>query len=109
MSDGEIDLANKDDVVYRDRAYTGKQTKAKGNASMQRGNLTLKQKRRNFRISRKRAVGERPFAVVKRVFNGGRTMVKTIERVSIKEMFKFFAYNIYNLVTQKRKQLAVAI
>ncbi|MEA3344018.1 MAG: IS5 family transposase [archaeon] len=109
LPDGEIDLANKDDVVYRDRGYTGKETKAKGNASMQRGNLTLKQKRRNFRISRKRAVGERPFAVVKRVFNGGRTMVKIIERVSIKEMFKFFAYNLYNLVTQKRKQLAVAI
>lgn len=109
VHDGDIDLANKEDVVYRDRAYTGKETRAKGNASMQRGNLTVKQKMRNFRISRKRAVGERPFAVVKRVFNGGRTMVKRIERVSIKEMFKFFAYNLYNLVTQERKQLAVAI
>ena len=109
LPDGEIDLANEEDIVYRDRAYTGKETRAKGNASMKRGNLTVKQKRRNFRISRKRAVGERPFGVVKRVFNGGRTMVKRIERVSIKEMFKFFAYNIYNLVTQERKQLAEAI
>lgn len=109
VHDGDIDLANKEDVVYRDRGYTGKGTRAKGNASMQRGNLTVKQKRRNFRISRKRAVGERPFGVVKRVFNGGRTMVKRIERVSIKEMFKFFAYNLYNLVTQERKQLAGAI
>ena len=109
VHDGDIDLANEEDIVYRDRAYTGKETRAKGNASMKRGNLTVKQKRRNFRISRKRAVGERPFGVVKRVFNGGRTMVKRIERVSIKEMFKFFAYNLYNLVTQERKQLAVAI
>ena len=109
VHDGDIDLANEEDIVYRDRAYTGKETRAKGNASMKRGNLTVKQKRRNFRISRKRAVGERPFGVVKRVFNGGRTMVKRIERVSIKEMFKFFAYNLYNLVTQERKQLAEAI
>lgn len=109
IHDGDIDLANKEEVAYRDRAYTGKKTRAKGNASMKRGNLTMKQKMRNFRISRKRAVGERPFAVVKRVFNGGRTLVKRIERVSIREMFKFFAYNLYNLVTQKRKHLAAAL
>ena len=109
LHDGEIDLANENEVVYRDRGYTGKGTLAKGNASMKRGNLTLKEKMRNYRISKKRAPGERPFAVIKRVFNGGRTMVKRIERVSIKEMFKYFAYNLYNLVTQDNKRIAIAI
>jgi len=109
LHDGEIDLANENDIVYRDRGYTGKATRAKGNASMKRGNLTVKEKMRNYRISKKRAPGERPFAVIKRVFNGGRTMVKRIERVSIKEMFKYFAYNLYNLVTQDNKSVAVAI
>ena len=109
LHDGEIDLSDKDEVAYRDRGYTGKETKAKGNASMKRGKLTIKQKLRNFRISKKRAPGERPFGVIKCVFNGEHTNVKTIERVSIKEMFKCFGYNLYQLVTLERIKLARAI
>ncbi|MBW6461794.1 MAG: transposase [DPANN group archaeon] len=71
--------------------------------------MTVREKRRNYRISKKRALGERPFSVIKRVFNGERTRVKRIERVSIKEMFKCVAYNLYNLVTQDNKNLARAI
>ncbi|MCJ7697777.1 MAG: IS5 family transposase [Thermoplasmata archaeon] len=108
VHDSEVDLADSNDVIYRDRGYTGKQTKAKGNGSMKRGNLTPHEILRNKRISRKRAPGERPFSVVKRVFHGDRTQVKTLGRVRVKETFKYFAYDLYQLVTLERKQLAVA-
>jgi len=109
LHDGEVDLANPNEVIYRDRGYTGKETRAKGNASMKRGNLTPKEKLRNQRISRKRVPGERPFAVIKNVFNGARTKVKTLARVNIKEMFKCFAFNLYQLVTLERKKIARAM
>jgi IS5 family transposase len=108
VHDSKIDLATPQDVIYRDRGYTGKETKAKGNGSMKRGNLTPHEKLRNKRISKKRAPGERPFSVVKRVFHGERTQVKTLGRVRIKETFKYFAYDLYQLVTLERKRLAVA-
>lgn len=109
LHDGQIDLSKEDEVAYRDRGYTGKETKARGNASMKRGKLTVKQKLRNFRISKKRAPGERPFGVIKCVFSGEHTNVKTIQRVAIKEMFKCFGYNLYQLVTLERVKLARAI
>jgi transposase, IS5 family len=108
VHDGDIDLSEQDEVVYRDRGYTGKETKAKGNGSMKRGNLSIKDKLRNKRIARKRAPGERPFSVVKRTFHGERTQVKTRERVEIKEMFKCFAYDLYQMVTLERKRLSVS-
>jgi len=108
VHDGNIDLADSDEVIYRDRGYTGKETVAKGNASMKRGNLKPRQKMRNKRVSRKLAPGERPFSVIKRVFNEDRTCVKTLERIWIKEMFKCFAYDLYQLVTLERKRLAEA-
>jgi IS5 family transposase len=108
VHDGDIDLAESDEVIYRDKAFTGKQTQAKGNGSMKRGNLTPHEILRNKRISRKRAPGERPFSVIKRVFHGDRTQVKTLGRIRVKEMFKCFAYDLYQLVTLERKQLAVA-
>jgi len=107
LHDSQVDLGQPEEVVYRDRAYTG--TTTKGNASMKRGNLSIKEKLRNKRISQKRVPGERPFGVIKRVFNGERTFVKTIERVAIKEMFKCFAFNLYQLVTLERKKIAVAL
>ena len=65
--------------------------------------------KRNKAISRIRSPGERPFAVIKRVFHGGETLVKTLGRVAIKEVFKAFSFNLYQLVTLKRKELAVAM
>ena len=38
--DGNIDLANDDEIIYRDKGYSGSKTKAKGNASMKKGKLT---------------------------------------------------------------------
>jgi IS5 family transposase len=106
VHDSDIDLAKSDEVIYRDKAFTGKQTKAKGNGSMKRGILTPREKLRNKRICRIRAPGERPFSVIKRVFKGDRTQVKTLERVEIKEMFKCFGYNLYQLVTLESKRVS---
>ena len=107
VHDSEVDLSKRDEVVYRDKAFTGKETKAKGNGSMKRGNLTIWEKLRNKRIAKKRAPGERPFSVIKRTFHGDRTYVKTIPRVRVKEMFKCFAYDLYQLVTLERKRVSV--
>lgn len=106
VHDSEVDLSKRDEVVYRDKGYTGKETKAKGNGSMKRGNLTIWQKLRNKRIAKKRAPGERPFSVIKRTFNGDRTYVKTLPRIRVKEMFKCFAYDLYQLVTLERKRVS---
>jgi transposase, IS5 family len=106
VHDSEVDLSKRDEVVYRDRGYTGKETKAIGNGSMKRGNLSIWEKLRNKRISKKRAPGERPFSVIKRIFNGDRTFVKTLSRVRVKEMFKCFAYDLYQLVTLERKRVS---
>jgi len=108
VHDSDIDLAKSDEVIYRDKVFTGKQTRAKGNGSMKRGILTPHEILRNKRICRKRAPGERPFSVIKRVFKGDRTQVKVLGRVRVKEMFKYFAFDLYQLVTLERKRLAVA-
>lgn len=103
-----------DDVAYRDRGYFGT-TLPQGvtDKTMQRAvrgrKLNGGQQRRNTAISRIRAPGERPFSVIKRVFRGGRTLVKRLERVRIKEVFKAFGFNLYQLFTLERKRLAQAI
>ena len=116
LHDGNIDLVEDGDKsAYRDKGYFGKKLKA-GNVedmTMKRGTRAGKlnggEQKRNKMISRIRAPGERPFGVIKRVFNGGRTLVKTIGRVKIKEIFKCFAFNLYQLVTLERKKLAIAL
>src|SRR3989338_8709611 len=59
--DGNVDLANTDEIIYRDKGYTGCSTKAKGNGSMKRGKLTPHEYLRNKRIAKKRCRGEHPF------------------------------------------------
>ena len=116
LHDGEIDLVKKGDKsAYRDKGYFGKKLNAKNveDMTMKRGVRGRKinggEQKRNKMISRIRAPGERPFGVIKRVFNGGRTLVKTLERVRIKEVFKCFAFNLYQLVTLEKKKLAIAL
>ncbi len=108
--DSTINLVEEGDgTAYRDKGYFG--------TSLPRGVIDKTMKRatrgkklnggeqkRNKSISRIRAPGERPFAVIKRTFDGGYTFVKTLARVSIKEMFKAFAYDLYQLVTLERKK-----
>lgn len=95
--DGNVDLADPDDIVYRDKAYSGSGTKAKGNASMKKGNLTPKQELRNKRISKKRCRGEHPFGTMHRSFNAGKTKLTTIPRVFVQNVFVCMVYNLHRL------------
>ena len=58
---------------------------------------------RNKRISKKRAPGERPYAVIKNVFKCGRTMVTTVSRVGVKMVFASFGFNLYQLLTLRKQ------
>ncbi len=97
MHDSEIDIADPDEIIYRDKAYTGVSSRAKGNGSMKRGNLSVKDELRNKRISRKRAQGEHPFATIHRAFHAGRTKLTTVYRVFVQQVFICAAYNLYRL------------
>lgn len=116
LHDGEIDLAkNGDGNVYRDKGYFGKKLKAMNvnDKTMKRATrghpLNENEIKRNRKISGIRSPGERIFSVIKTVFGGDKTRVKTLDRNSIKEMLKCFAFNLYQLVTLVRKDLARAI
>lgn len=95
--DGNVDLANPDEVVYRDKGYTGSKTKAKGNASMKRGNLSSKEELRNKRIAKKRCRGEHPFGTMNRSFKAGRTKLTTLARVFVQQVMVCAAYNLHRL------------
>lgn len=115
VHDNNVDLVEEGDhAAYRDKGYFGKPLKAKKvlDKTMKRATKARKlnggEQLRNRAISRIRAQGERPYSVMKRVFHGDRTQVKTLERVMIKEMFKCFAYNLYQLVTLERRAILAA-
>ena len=95
--DNKIDLAKKGDIIYRDRGYSGSKTKATGDATMKKGKLTIKQKLRNKRITKKRAEGEHPYGTIQRSFKGGRTKLTTIARVFVQQVFVCMAYNTHRL------------
>ena len=98
IHDSDVDLTTTDDtVVYRDKAYTGKTCKAKGNGSMIRGKLSVWGKRRNKRIQKKRAQGEHPYATIQRSFHGGTTKRTTIPRVFVQQLFVCAGYNLHRL------------
>jgi transposase, IS5 family len=97
VHDSKIDLAIANEVVYRDKGYTGVKTKAKGDATMKRGNLSIKDKLRNKRIQKKRNQGEHPFGTIQRSLKGGSTKLTTISRVFVQQAFVFMAYNIFRL------------
>lgn len=116
LHDNQIDLVKKGDIAaYRDKGYFGVKIKAKNvkDMTMKRNTrgkkINGREQKRNIMIGRIRSPGERPFSVIKRVFNGGRTLVKTLGRVKIKEMFKCFAFDLYQLVTLEKKKLAIAL
>ncbi len=95
--DGKIDLANPDDIMYRDRGYSGCGTRAKGDATMKRGNLTPHEKLRNLRIMKKRSIGEHPYGTISRSFHGGKTKLTELHRVFVQVGFVFIAYNVFRL------------
>jgi IS5 family transposase len=95
--DGKVDLAKPEEVVYRDRGYSGSGTKAKGDGSMKKGKLSVKEQLRNKRIQKKRAIGEHPYGTIQRSFKGGRTKLTTLGRVFVQQAFVFMAYNLHRL------------
>lgn len=106
VHDSVIDLSKKGEVVYRDRGYFG--ASALGyNATMKRSvrdhPIDIRDKLRNKRISKKRAPGERHYAVIKKVFKSSHTLVTTVARIGVKMMFASFAFNLYQLCTLKKQ------
>jgi len=97
VHDGRIDLANPDEINYRDRGYTGCPTKARGNATMKRGKLSIPDKLRNKRITRQRCRGEHPYGTMTRSFKAGHTRLTTIARVYVQQAFVCVAYNFHRL------------
>jgi len=110
MHDNKIDLTEKDDdAVYRDKGYFGVKPHPNiKDMTMKRAvrgrPLTKEEKKYNKSIAKIRAPGERPFAVLKRVFHGGRTRVKNMKRVTVQGMMDCFAFNLYQLFTLKKQK-----
>lgn len=114
VHDSQIDLSQPGEISYRDRGYFGASCKGY-NATMDRNvrghPITIRQKRRNKRISRKRAPGERPYAVIKTIFHSGHTKLTTILRNHTRNIFNCFSCNLLqlNTLTYKSDHLANAI
>lgn len=108
VHDSQVDLSVKDEIVLRDRGYFG--SRAKGiDFTMKRRttetSLNDLDKHRNRLISQLRSPGERPHAVIKRVFGAGRVLVTTARRVHVELMVTAFAYNLYQLCTLKKAKV----
>jgi len=104
LHDSQIDLSIEDEIVFRDRGYFG--VKAKGIDFTMKRRTTEKaldelDKERNRLISKLRSPGERPHAVIKRVFGMGRVLVTTIKRAHVELMVTAFAFNLFQLCTLK--------
>ena len=70
-------------------------------ATMRRGvrchSLGEADRLRNWRIGLRRRPVEKTFAVIKRVFNGGRMLVTSLPRVRVKLMFSCLCFNLLQL------------
>jgi len=100
VHDSRVDLSRPGEVVYKDKGYFG--VKSRGwDATMKRASrghpLSIWDRLRNRRISRKRCQGERPFAVIKRVFGGGHVLVMSLSRVRVKLVFACVCFNLVQL------------
>ncbi len=102
VHDSRVDLSRPSEVVYRDKGYFSVEPRGYG-VTMRRGvwgrPLGIRGRLRNRRINWKRAPGERPFAVIKRVFNAGHVLLTTVERVRVKMVFSCFCFNLVQLGT----------
>jgi transposase, IS5 family len=107
LHDSQIDLSEPGEVVYRDRGYFGAPCQGH-NATMKRATrghpLDIKDKMRNQRISKKRSPGERPYSVIKTIFHSAHTLLTTITRVNVKNLFSCFNFDLYQLLTLQNKE-----
>lgn len=104
VHDSRIDLSSKNDAaMFRDKGYAGVALQHPGvkDCTMRKAYrnkpLTKTDRLWNKRISKKRAPGERPFAVLKNVFGRGHTLLKNLARVTVQQTFNAFGFNVYNL------------
>jgi IS5 family transposase len=102
VHDSRVDLTRPGEVAYLDKAYFGVEIRGIS-AAMRRGvrgrPLGIRDRLRNRRINRKRAPGERPFALIKRVFHAGHVLVTTVPRVRVKMVFACLCFNLVQLGT----------
>lgn len=82
--------------------YSGVPAEGHG-ATMQRGTragtISVRDRLRNARISRKRAPIERVFAVLERAFRAGHVLVTTVPRVNVKMIFSCICFNLMQVLT----------
>lgn len=104
VHDSRVDLSIEGEVVIRDRGYFGVPARGDDFTMVRRTTdapLGELDKERNRLISKLRSPGERPHAVIKRVFGAGRVLVTTVRRVHVKMMITAFAFDLYQLCTLK--------
>lgn len=107
--DSQVDLTESgDNAAYRDKGYAGvKPHPDVKDMTMKKAArnrpLTREEKTFNKRVAKIRAPGERPFAVMQRVFRGGCTRVKNLKRVTIEQAMECFAFNLYQLFTLAKR------
>lgn len=114
LHDSQVSLVGMGDkYAFRDKGYAGCHDLPAGTVdytlhkAARNTPLNEYQIMENRLISRIRALVERPFAVIKRVFNNGRTRLKRSYRVNVENFFRCLDYDLYQLVTiEKRKKRA---
>jgi IS5 family transposase len=108
VHDSQVDLSFEGERVYRDKGYFGSPARGRS-VTMQRATrghpLSNWDRRRNLQISKIRAPGERPFAVIKIIFKAAHVLVTTTERVNVKMAFTAIAFNLFQLKTLRRAGL----
>ena len=108
LHDSQIDLSSKDEIVLRDRGYFGAEAKGIDFTMKRRTSekpLEELDKERNRLISILRSPGERPHAVIKRVFGMGRVLVTTVKRAHVELMVTAFAFDLFQLCTLKKAKI----
>lgn len=98
VHDSRIDLTKENEVGYRDKAYCAQKCKAKGNAAMKKGNISIWDKLRNKRISKVRCRGEHQYGSMTRMQNAGTTRLTTVSRVYIQQILTCMVYNFNRLL-----------
>ncbi len=56
--------------------------------------LTIKQIRRNLRITRKRSPCERPYSIMKKIFHGNLVFITMVRRVRVRATFMCLGHNL---------------
>jgi IS5 family transposase len=113
--DSVINLVRSGDIAaLRDKGYAGTPVPSDvDDYTMTKGYrnnpLTIEDKRRNHVLSKIRSPGERPFHVIKNCFHNLLFCVTTGFRVHVKNIFIGFAFNLFQLVTLDRLNIARAI